>query len=148
MCCRPPAHRSSRSATSCRSPTSFGRGSTAKLPVPIRGAQPVSNGRPRHRRRRTTSPSRRSSTKSRIATTRARRKRNWSTRMPSDLLELHLEHQFDDAKQQRDAATMGMWLFLATEVLFFGAMLLGYTAYRFSYPQAFADASRHTLIAF
>ena len=33
-------------------------------------------------------------------------------------------------------------------VLFFGAMFLGYTAYRFSYPQAFAEASRHTLIAF
>lgn len=43
---------------------------------------------------------------------------------------------------------MGMWLFLATEVLFFGAIFLGYTAYRYSYPQAFADASRHTLIAF
>lgn len=68
--------------------------------------------------------------------------------MPNELLELPVEHQFDDAEQQRDAATMGMWLFLATEVLFFGAMFLGYTAYRFSYPQAFADASRHTLIAF
>lgn len=59
-----------------------------------------------------------------------------------------LEHQFDDAAQQREAATMGMWLFLATEVLFFGAMFLGYTAYRFSYSSAFAEASRHTLIAF
>ena len=60
----------------------------------------------------------------------------------------HLQHQFEDAEQQRDAATMGMWLFLATEVLFFGAMFLGYTAYRYAYPQAFAAASRHTLIAF
>ncbi len=68
--------------------------------------------------------------------------------MPNELLEAPVEHQFDNAEQQRDAATMGMWLFLATEVLFFGAMFLGYTAYRFSYPQAFADASRHTLIAF
>lgn len=68
--------------------------------------------------------------------------------MPNELLEAHLEHQLDDAEQQRDASTLGMWLFLATEVLFFGAMLLGYTAYRYSYPQAFADASRHTLIAF
>ncbi|MFL6514581.1 MAG: cytochrome c oxidase subunit 3 [Chthoniobacterales bacterium] len=57
-------------------------------------------------------------------------------------------HQFDDAQQQRDAASMGMWLFLATEVLFFGAMFLGYTAYRYAYPAAFAQASRHTLIAF
>lgn len=59
-----------------------------------------------------------------------------------------VEHQFADAEQQREAATMGMWLFLATEILFFGAMFLGYTVYRTSYPQAFAEASRHTLIAF
>jgi cytochrome c oxidase subunit 3 len=56
--------------------------------------------------------------------------------------------QFDDAEQQREAATFGMWVFLATEVLFFGAMFLGYTAYRFAYPAAFAAASRHTLIVF
>ncbi len=57
-------------------------------------------------------------------------------------------HQFDDAEQQREAATMGMWLFISTEILFFGAMFLGYTAYRHAYPHAFAEASRHTLIAF
>lgn len=66
----------------------------------------------------------------------------------SSAVTVPLEHQFDDAPQQREAATMGMWLFLATEILFFGAMFLGYTAYRFSYPSAFAEASRHTLIAF
>jgi len=43
---------------------------------------------------------------------------------------------------------MGMWLFIATEILFFGGMFLGYTVYRFEYPAAFAEASRHTLIAF
>lgn len=59
-----------------------------------------------------------------------------------------VEHQFDDAEQQREAATMGMWLFIATEILLFGGMLLGYTVYRNAYPQAFAEASRHTLIAF
>lgn len=59
-----------------------------------------------------------------------------------------VEHQFDDPFQQREAATMGMWLFIATEILFFGGMFLGYTAYRFNYPQAFAEASKHTLIAF
>jgi cytochrome c oxidase subunit III len=60
----------------------------------------------------------------------------------------HLEPQFDDVRQQREAATIGMWAFLATEVLFFGGMFLGYTVYRISYPHAFAEASRHTLIAF
>jgi cytochrome c oxidase subunit 3 len=59
-----------------------------------------------------------------------------------------VEMQFDDALQQREAATMGMWLFIATEILFFGGMFLGYTAYRFDYPGAFAEASKHTLIAF
>jgi cytochrome c oxidase subunit 3 len=57
-------------------------------------------------------------------------------------------HQFDDAVQQREASTMGMWVFIATETLFFGAMFLGYAVYRSSYPQAFAEASRHTLILF
>ena len=57
-------------------------------------------------------------------------------------------HQFDDAGQQREASTMGMWLFIATEILFFGGMFLGYTVYRCAYPQAFAEASRHTLIVF
>ena len=57
-------------------------------------------------------------------------------------------HQFDDATQQREAATFGMWVFLATEVLFFGGMFLGYAAYRYAYPAAFAEASRHTLLHF
>lgn len=68
--------------------------------------------------------------------------------MPSTAGTFPLEHQFDDAAQQREAATMGMWLFIATEILLFGAMFLGYTVYRFSYPSAFAQAGRHTLIAF
>ena len=49
--------------------------------------------------------------------------------------------QFDNASQQRESATFGMWIFLATEVLFFGAIFLGYTAYRLAYPAAFAAAS-------
>lgn len=52
-------------------------------------------------------------------------------------------HQFDDMAQQSDAATMGMWVFLATEVMFFGGMFLGYTVYRYAYPSAFGEASRH-----
>jgi len=41
-----------------------------------------------------------------------------------------LAHQFDDVEQQRDAGTLGMWLFLSTEILFFGGMFAGYTVYR------------------
>jgi cytochrome c oxidase subunit 3 len=51
--------------------------------------------------------------------------------------------QFDDAEQQRLAATLGMWGFLATEVLFFGGMFAGYLVYRMTYPSVWAEASRH-----
>src|SRR5438046_9821222 len=50
--------------------------------------------------------------------------------------------QFDDVEQQRDAAKLGMWIFLATEVLFFGGLFLGYTVYRFTYGQLFMATSR------
>src|SRR5437762_8148120 len=50
--------------------------------------------------------------------------------------------QFDDIEQQRDAAKLGMWIFLATEVLFFGGLFLGYTVYRFTYGQVFMETSR------
>src|SRR5204863_9650760 len=52
--------------------------------------------------------------------------------------------QFDDIEQQRSAAQLGMWIFLATEVLFFGGLFLAYTVYRSLYPQTFAAASHHT----
>lgn len=54
-----------------------------------------------------------------------------------------LAHQFDDIDQQREASTLGMWIFLATEVLFFGGLFLGYAVYRTLYPDAFGEASRH-----
>jgi len=50
-------------------------------------------------------------------------------------------HQFETAAQQRSAATLGMWVFLATEVLFFGGMLMAYTVYRVMDGAAFARAS-------
>lgn len=52
--------------------------------------------------------------------------------------------QFDDLEQQHEAAKLGMWIFLATEVLFFGGLFLAYTVYRFLNPETFAAASRHT----
>jgi cytochrome c oxidase subunit 3 len=50
--------------------------------------------------------------------------------------------QFRDAAQQNDAATLAMWTFLATEVLFFGAMFVCFYAYRMRWPQAFAAGAR------
>jgi cytochrome c oxidase subunit 3 len=52
-------------------------------------------------------------------------------------------HQFDDAEQQREAASLGMWTFLLTEIMMFGGLFTGYTVYRTSYPQAFVEGSRH-----
>jgi len=34
-------------------------------------------------------------------------------------------HHFDDLEQQKEAASLGMWVFLATEVLFFGGLFVG-----------------------
>jgi cytochrome c oxidase subunit 3 len=53
------------------------------------------------------------------------------------------EH-FDDFEQQHSAAQLGMWVFLATEVLFFGGLFLGYTVFRSVYPRDFIAASHHT----
>ena len=54
-----------------------------------------------------------------------------------------LQHHFDTADQQREASSFGMWVFLVTEILFFGGLFLAYTIYRHTYPHAFAEASRH-----
>jgi cytochrome c oxidase subunit III len=55
-----------------------------------------------------------------------------------------LAHHFDNLAQQSEAATLGMWVFLGTEVLFFGGLFMVYTVYRSWYPDAFAAAS-HSL---
>jgi cytochrome c oxidase subunit 3 len=51
---------------------------------------------------------------------------------------------FRDTAQQADAATLGMWLFLATEMLFFGVLFFVYALARAHLPEAFAAASRQT----
>ncbi len=50
-------------------------------------------------------------------------------------------HQFDDAGQQHDAATLGMWVFLTTEIMFFGGLFASYAAYRTAYDAAFSAGS-------
>jgi len=49
-------------------------------------------------------------------------------------------HQFDSAEQQKESATLGMWLFLVTEIMFFGGLFLAYGIYRALYPEAYALA--------
>ena len=52
-----------------------------------------------------------------------------------------LAHHFDSLEQQKEASTLGMWVFLVTEVLFFGGLFATYCVYRNWYPDAFAAAS-------
>jgi len=53
----------------------------------------------------------------------------------------NLAHHFDNLEQQREAGSLGMWLFLVTEIMFFGGLFTGYIIYRTQHPQAFAIAS-------
>ena len=52
-----------------------------------------------------------------------------------------LRHHFTDLAAQREASTLAMWIFLVTEVLFFGGMFTAYVVYRSTYRHAFEGAS-------
>jgi cytochrome c oxidase subunit III len=54
--------------------------------------------------------------------------------------------QFVSTPHRDETAELGMWVFLGTEVLLFGGLVLGYFVYRYAYPAAFTAASRHTEI--
>jgi cytochrome c oxidase subunit 3 len=53
----------------------------------------------------------------------------------------HREH-FATPEQQRETAMAGMWIFLATEIMMFGALFMAYTVYRLGHPLAFAEGSK------
>lgn len=61
--------------------------------------------------------------------------------VPSDDEDLLI--QFDDLDQQHDASMLAMWSFLATEVLFFGGLIMAYVVYRTIYRDTFAAAAHH-----
>jgi cytochrome c oxidase subunit III len=52
-----------------------------------------------------------------------------------------LRHHFENEEQQKEASSLGMWVFLLTEIMFFGGMFMAYLAYRQLYPESFAAAS-------
>lgn len=54
-----------------------------------------------------------------------------------------LAEPYQTPTQQREAATLGMWVFLATEVMLFGALVTALSAYRAMYPTIWAAASHH-----
>ena len=55
-------------------------------------------------------------------------------------------HHFETEQQQREAGTFGMWLFLLTEIMFFGGMFFAYLLYRNWYNPAFIAASHQLSI--
>jgi cytochrome c oxidase subunit 3 len=54
----------------------------------------------------------------------------------------YLAHHFESLEKQQHAARLGMWVFLATEVLLFAALFAGYSVYRYLFHEAFAESSR------
>jgi len=83
--------------------------------------------------------------------------RNGRSKLPDGLAahaDLHghahhpaLQHHFQTLDQQHEAATLGMWVFLVTEVMFFGGLLMAYLIYRIWYPEAWAEGSEELSIA-
>ncbi len=59
-----------------------------------------------------------------------------------------IEEQFEDMPQQYEAANLGMWTFLATEILFFGGLFVSYAIYRHFYDADFITGVKHTLILY
>ena len=54
-----------------------------------------------------------------------------------------LQHQFEDMKQQEESVSIGMWMFLAQEIMFFGGLFTAYLVFRSRFPMAFAAGSNH-----
>lgn len=66
---------------------------------------------------------------------------NHSTTTQSKFLQGH----FVDMDQQLDSSKLGMWVFLATEVLFFGGLFAAYIIYRIMYPELFKMGAEHLI---
>src|SRR5262249_28110418 len=52
-----------------------------------------------------------------------------------------LAHHFESYEQQRESASLGVWVFLVTEIMFFGGLFTAYILYRSKYPEAFIAGS-------
>src|SRR5262249_50137386 len=120
--------------------TSSSRSSGAPLPGQTRGARRHWNGRVRRRHLRTTSST-----------------APWCASRPTPMCErrprlsaehaVHLAHHFDTPEQQHTAAQLGLWAFLLTEVMLFGAVLTAYAVYRSAHPAEFAAGSAQLSVA-
>lgn len=54
-----------------------------------------------------------------------------------------LQHHFSNMEQQRESTTLGMWIFLVTEIMFFGGLFAAYLVFRIQNPEVWEYASRH-----
>ena len=54
-----------------------------------------------------------------------------------------LRHHFETARQQKEAATLGIWVFLVTEVMLFGGIFMAYIVYRWAFPEIWAESASH-----
>jgi cytochrome c oxidase subunit III len=54
-----------------------------------------------------------------------------------------LQHQFENMKQQEESVSIGMWMFLVQEIMFFGGLFTAYMVFRWRFPMAFAAGSNH-----
>lgn len=61
--------------------------------------------------------------------------------LATELASLEVREQFRTAEQQRETASIGMWVFLITELMLFGGLFMAFTMYRMYYPQAFDAGS-------
>src|SRR6266699_2680598 len=59
-----------------------------------------------------------------------------------------LAHHFENFDQQHAAASLGMWIFLGTELMVFGGLFTAYAVYRAVYPEAFAAGSNELNVWF
>ena len=57
--------------------------------------------------------------------------------------DIDLHHQFEDIDQQNECYIVGMWSFLVTEIMFFGALFLTFTLSRYMYQLDFYKAHEH-----
>src|SRR5580658_10729896 len=55
----------------------------------------------------------------------------------------HQQHHFTTMEQQNDTTKIGMWLFLATEILLFGGLFVGFGLMQQRYPREFVEAHEH-----
>ncbi len=66
-----------------------------------------------------------------------------ATTATTGLPEHHVAHHFDSAQQEFDSNKMGMWLFLASEIMMFGALFVGALIFHTLHPAAFNEGSQH-----